>query len=152
MYHIIQTEKDRQRAEARQEQKAATAVAKAERMAKAKALAKIAPRPPAPPPPEPYKAEDRCYGMGSDGVVMPPRFCGAQPVEESTGEGFAAAAAKFFRSLPIISYRIKYQKNKQNLHELKERAREIDEFAGGLGIADEDVDMMANVSPDSSSL
>ena len=41
-------------------------------------------------------------------------------------------------------YRDKYRENKKNLQELKERAREIDEFAGGLGIADEDVDMMAN--------
>jgi len=41
-------------------------------------------------------------------------------------------------------YRDKYRENKKNLAQLKERADQIDEYAGGLGIADEDVDMMAN--------
>jgi hypothetical protein len=69
------------------------------------------------------------------------------PVAERNQQGgFGAAAGIFFRSLPIIRHHIKYRENVNNLAMLKERAREIDEFAGGLGIADEDVDMMANVS------
>jgi hypothetical protein len=43
-------------------------------------------------------------------------------------------------------YRAKYLENKRNLQDLKERAREIDEFAGGIGVMDEagEVDMVAN--------
>jgi hypothetical protein len=41
-------------------------------------------------------------------------------------------------------YRTKYFAKKEQLEDLQERARELDEVSGGLGIADEDVDMVAN--------
>jgi len=41
-------------------------------------------------------------------------------------------------------YRVKYLENKAALVVLQERARELDETHGGLGIADDEVDMCAN--------
>jgi len=41
-------------------------------------------------------------------------------------------------------YRTKYKVEKEHLDELADRAADLDEFAGGLGIADEEVDMIAN--------
>jgi len=44
----------------------------------------------------------------------------------------------------LIRYRKKYKQQKQELNALHEKAKELDEYAGGLGIADEEVDMVAN--------
>jgi len=44
----------------------------------------------------------------------------------------------------LIRYRTKYREKKKQLDQLNERAAELDEYAGGLGIADEEVDMVAN--------
>jgi len=41
-------------------------------------------------------------------------------------------------------YKTKYEAKKEQLEELQERARELDETSGGLGIADDEVDMVAN--------
>jgi hypothetical protein len=41
-------------------------------------------------------------------------------------------------------YRTKYFAKKEQLEDLQDRARELDEVSGGLGIADDDVDMVAN--------
>jgi hypothetical protein len=41
-------------------------------------------------------------------------------------------------------YRVKYLENKATLAALEDRARELDETAGGIGIADDEVDMMTN--------
>jgi len=44
----------------------------------------------------------------------------------------------------LARYRDKYRAKKVQLTQLHERARELDEYAGGLGVADEEVDMVAN--------
>jgi hypothetical protein len=41
-------------------------------------------------------------------------------------------------------YRTKYFAKKEQLEDLQDRARELDEVSGGLGIADDEVDMVAN--------
>jgi hypothetical protein len=46
----------------------------------------------------------------------------------------------------LYRYRQKYREEKEHLDELQDRVAELDEFAGGLGVADaeDDVDMVAN--------
>ena len=44
----------------------------------------------------------------------------------------------------LIRYRRKYLENKKENAALSARARHLDEYAGGLGLADEEVNMMAN--------
>ena len=44
----------------------------------------------------------------------------------------------------LIRYRRKYLANKKENHALSARARHLDEYAGGLGLADEEVDMVGN--------
>jgi len=44
----------------------------------------------------------------------------------------------------LIRYRRKYREKKKELDQLTERAQDLDQYAGGLGIADEEVDMVAN--------
>jgi len=58
----------------------------------------------------------------------------------------AFIAIATYAIIRLRRYRAKYKENQRNLQELKERAREIDEFAGGIGLADEagEVDMVAN--------
>lgn len=46
--------------------------------------------------------------------------------------------------LRLVRYRRKYKEKQAALTDLKERAQQLDEFAGGLGVADEEVDMVAN--------
>lgn len=41
-------------------------------------------------------------------------------------------------------YRDKYREQKRNVEQLRDYAREIDETRGGLGVADDEVNMMAN--------
>jgi len=53
-------------------------------------------------------------------------------------------AVGIFALYRLSRYRTKYKAEKEHLDELADRAADLDEFAGGLGIADDDVDMIAN--------
>jgi len=53
-------------------------------------------------------------------------------------------AGSAFAISRLIRYRRKYREKKKQLDQLTERAQDLDEYAGGLGIADEEVDMVAN--------
>jgi len=44
----------------------------------------------------------------------------------------------------LVRYRRKYKENRAKREDLQEHVRELDETHGGLGVADEDVDMVAN--------
>jgi hypothetical protein len=44
----------------------------------------------------------------------------------------------------LIRYRAKYKEKQEQLHELRERGKELDENYGGLGVYEDEVDMIAN--------
>jgi hypothetical protein len=95
---------------------------------------------PLPPPPVEAAEELGMCDAGQTGV-NPCVVAGAVG-----GTLFVLFALGSFALWRLMRYRIKYRQEKELLDELADRAAELDEFAGGLGVAsaDEDVDMIAN--------
>jgi hypothetical protein len=103
----------------------------------------------------------RYQTLGTDALFIEAKIPPAQPspISEATWwQQYGSAASgwivgfiifgivAFFVIWRLYRYRQKYREEKEHLDELQDRVAELDEFAGGLGVADaeDDVDMVAN--------